>query len=402
MKSDAEILQLINCVVKTKFLQVLGKKCHCDSFLVVTVPQFMSTQNIEYKDSNTSMNDRVANDETSWQKIAVEIPSNCANAFKMDEDTFCIMSTNPDFNAMSFHRFKINGSPIIEHILSSNPIDLSQPEYNVSCDSERNQLYIAYDSYLQKMDMETGFILTLNEKMEDHIAGLLLIGGDLHVICDDIFGPVMSHYILNEHTGYRINDKAPDSEHFIDGVVINYVLYSKSRDSIILCGRNTKDIVFEFSLSAHKWKTLNSCLSGNLVLDETAMIVSKDGRYLILFGAWEPGALDPEHNGKMDAIIVYDFKVKCSKPKLSTIRCPVEDERFRAVMLADDTYDEMLTFAFIRELYRCSEMNGVQVLPHYLIQMMAKWVETEWIYLLTKCGKGPWKINVDNILKSVQ
>ena len=70
--------------------------------------------------------------------------------------------------------------------------------------------------------------------------------------------------------------------------------------------------------------------------------------------------------------------------------------------MTDENREELSTFGFVRECFEKAEMKGVQYLPPSIIELIAGWVEMEFVYLLEKGGgNGHWKIRVDDILKSV-
>ena len=172
--------------------------------------------------------------------------------------------------------------------------------------------------------------------------------------------------------------------------MIHGAVHSESRNSIILTGIhiggcNIYHIFAEFSLSADKWVTWKCPCSPYTMdqpLGELGMVCTENGRYLITFGG---------------DIIVHDLERRTSIPIVSELQYPIKAE-FHSLMMTDVRSDEVLTFGFIRLSFEEREMKGVQLPPYYMLQMMAKWVETEWVHLLQRKGKGHWKVRLNAIM----
>ena len=82
----------------------------------------------------------------------------------------------------------------------------------------------------------------------------------------------------------------------------------------------------------------------------------------------------------VDIIIVYDLEDHASEPMVSPIKCPLRGT-YSALSMRDKHRADVLTSGFVRSFYDDAEMEEVQLPPLYLIQMMAMWVEMEWIVL---------------------
>ena len=72
------------------------------------------------------------------------------------------------------------------------------------------------------------------------------------------------------------------------------------------------------------------------------------------------------------------------------------------MQMKDKWEEEMATFGFVRRCFDNEELNGVQFPPRYIIEMIAKWVEMEYIHLMQSTGVniGHWKMSMSEILKS--
>ena len=134
-------------------------------------------------------------------------------------------------------------------------------------------------------------------------------------------------------------------------------------------------------------------------LEDTGMACS-NGRYLITFGGYVCNSVSrtrPPRFEKTDLIIVYDLNDRTSAPTRSAVRCPVTDD-FQVLKMTDKKEENTATFGYVRECYGKEELNGVLFPPHYLIEMMAKLVEMEYVYLLN--NGGHWRRSMKDILQS--
>ena len=137
------------------------------------------------------------------------------------------------------------------------------------------------------------------------------------------------------------------------------------------------------------------------VYGRSGFVCSTNGRYLISLGGRECHTRQSLGGGNAtDKIIVFDLWDHESKPMLIPIRCPVATS-FSALSMRDKHHGEVLTSGFVRSSFNGAEMKGMQLPPLYLIQMMAMWVEMEWVVLWGQHmhSNNLWKMRMDEILK---
>ena len=72
---------------------------------------------------------------------------------------------------------------------------------------------------------------------------------------------------------------------------------------------------------------------------------------------------------------------------------------FKAIIIGDA---ELWTTAFVRDCYKQNDFKYVQELPHYMIQLISKWVCVEMVHLLDMENGGHWKIELQHILQKKQ
>ena len=85
----------------------------------------------------------------------------------------------------------------------------------------------------------------------------------------------------------------------------------------------------------------------------------------------------------------------------SRISCPAKGW-MDAIVTNDIDGDNVLTYAYVNDCYKLNNFGDMQILPYYLIEMIARWVSRQYIHLLTEGDdRGHWKIDVDDILQSI-
>ena len=274
-------------------------------------------------------------------------------------------------------------------------------------DEASKVMYLTVSDRIITVNLETGCNTILHSQLPFSVQKAILIGDDLHV-----FG-VNVHLVLRAGCKTKDYYDMPQSPQMVPDCEL--VLHCESRDSILLFRNGAypsfnRDFA-EFSLSSKKWKRLkvpSSSANGNMV--GVAMMCSADGRYIICFGGL---VRDPpvarsirESFGYIskDVITVYDLSDvndQTLKPKRCQLLCPVKG-RFHALTMTDKKKEEMATFGFVRQCFESKQLKEVNFPPHYIIQMISKWVEMEYVYLLKNGnGGGHWKISLKDILESV-
>lgn len=321
----------------------------------------------------------------------------------VNHDTFIMISKEEAH--LTLRQFKVNNGAMTVSVKAEWPGTGVSANLG-AVDKQIKQLYTAYfDDALLKIDMESGSTDISNETCHYSIHDLLLIGGDLHVFAFDI-ALADTHLLLNDQTGYyQLTEEEMPSIFSVDCFSLNFAVYCEKRNSIIQSGYKTSansrcrfiPIFGEYSLSSKKWRIWEYPQYDESVHSHTTVVCTSNGRYFITLGGEQCCDSNSKEVVSANSIIVYDLENHTVKPRVSAARCP-EKANFHALSMADEQFDELLTFGFVRDEYGKDEMRGIQVLPHYMIQMMGKWVETEWIYLIKRKGTNMWRMRVDQIL----
>ena len=156
------------------------------------------------------------------------------------------------------------------------------------------------------------------------------------------------------------------------------------------------DKVYEYSVKDQIWTKLYT-VSGLGRYSFSASVVTNDARYIIFLG---------ENSGTSNDIMILNRDEQ--NLIKSKIKCPLIAS-FNATLVYDDKRDELLTFGFINACFRSLEFENMIKLPHYLIKHIKKWISIEYVHLIFHEYSNSkaislinhWKINVDDILKSI-
>lgn len=280
-------------------------------------------------------------------------------------------------------------------------ISMSMPENVVSWrpiafDEKEKLLYMLARDKLMTFNPSTETTSIYDLSWAKYAKGnrILLIGDKLHVVAQN---PV--HYIFDKRS-INLNQGLCQPDRNLEEC--SSIIFSESRKSIIaMDGTADPDKRFaEYSLATQQWEMLQWPGSPVMGLEDTGMACS-EGRYLITFGGYVFNSVSgPSRFEKTDLIIVYDLNDRTSAPTRSAVRCPVTGD-FHVLKMTNKKEEGMATFGYIRGCYGKEEFNGALFPPHYIIEMMAKWVEMEYVYLIEKCNNGGhWKRSMKDILQS--
>lgn len=275
-------------------------------------------------------------------------------------------------------------------------------------DKPSHTLYITDrdEKQIIAVNLETGTNQIICSKVPFRVTKAILCGDNIH-----IFGHY-EHLVLSLILGYKHSDD--HSRYIVERKrEIDVVWHCQSRNSILLGGHHWDPLLriefAEYSLSTKEWKTFKCPSFSDEKIHEFGMVCSGDGRYIITFGGFDrdPPIYRRRQSYRMipkDMIMVFDLNDETLKPKCSSLRCPTKG-RFNALTMTDKKKEEITTFGFVRRCFANEELEGVQRLPLYIIQLIVKWVEMEYVHLLQikNCGAsgGHWKICIDDILESV-
>lgn len=280
-----------------------------------------------------------------------------------------------------------------------------------ACDATKNTLYILHtfdpktkciSQDLIALDMETGSIRNVLSDLINWLSfpgEVLLIGDELHLFeHHTVHGSANGgrrHLILNtNHFDNPTLDLCPIE------TPVRAVVHSKSRNSILcLTNKGIDCMIAEYCLFKKTWK-IRQCRglrTSHWPLD-LKIVCSADGRHLIISGSFV------FRNG-ISGFIVCNLNNDTVKARMSVMRCP-DDVRggFHLLSMRDEKVEQMVTFGFVRNCFDSEELKDVRRLPRYIIELIAQWVEMEYIHLLREKKaqsqeEGHWRSHIDHILK---
>ena len=248
------------------------------------------------------------------------------------------------------------------------------------CDEEDKIIYIGGETKITRIDPDKKSAVVLYRLSSNRSYAysssnqLAKIGDDIHII----------HRGHLQHSIFNVKNKTMTQIHQFDYDVRpngSCFIHMKSTNSLLLFALNRS--IFEYSLLTkkwNKWKALSPVKIDNVV-------VSMNEKFILLI------------NNYFRTIYVFDVQKRVSFK--SKINIPSESiGTGQAVIMYSKTRDQLLTFGYIRKVYDEAEMNGVQQLPLCLINMILNKVHFEYLHVIAY--RDHWKINVDQILASIE
>ena len=349
-----------------------------------------------------------AKSTSSWQLL--DIPQraiqSCIPLVTINDSEYLVQTKGKAFQKYDVFEDEWSRYPI------SVPKELKRKKWEIKAyDSTTQSLYVLngaeYDprgTVLTEFDVNTGAIRSVFSDLPLRTDTVIVIDNELHLFGrnDDVY---YRHLVINKRLG---DNQTFDSKPIVMKEIRNYtrypVVHSPSRNSILCLTENGKDrVIAEYSLSIKQWEMRNCYgLPGGRYanLDWKLILCSADGRYLIISG-------DNICCDQNSGFLIYDLNENKLKPKISAVVCPVACpdslvDKFRLMSMKDKWEEEMATFGFVRRCFHSEELEGVQFPPRYIIDLMAKWVEMEYIHLMQAKGVniGHWKMSISEILKS--
>ena len=144
-------------------------------------------------------------------------------------------------------------------------------------------------------------------------------------------------------------------------------------------------------------------------LEAFGIVATRYDRYIIFLG----GRCKELYNLKdpfSDDIFV--FNTETLKFRKSNVKCP-KKASYYAVITNDIDGDDLLTFGYVNNCYKSPTFNHLQSLSFDVVQLIAKWVCNQTIYLIQdgeteKDGiwdqwesENHWKMDADDILQAI-
>ena len=148
------------------------------------------------------------------------------------------------------------------------------------------------------------------------------------------------------------------------------------------------DTIYSYDLKNKKWNLLPQKLPVPLAF--FGYVLSDNEKYLIIMGGTMVVNVQTNRIWVMD-VDNMQFK-KC------TIRCPAYDN-YHAISMNDGFDADLLTFGYIRDVWKLSEFSSILYPPEGLIKLMATYCSTEFIHLIAWKGNH-CKIALIDILQN--
>ena len=144
-------------------------------------------------------------------------------------------------------------------------------------------------------------------------------------------------------------------------------------------------------------------------VDSVSIVATFDDNFVfIIQGKCSIGIDINKFNKQTPSIYVFDTKNNTCKKCHVEFPIFVDDinmfNGFQGIMIRNKIKDELLTFGFVNNCFKLNEFTNVQILPHYLIDLIVKYIIMEYIHIFSiykvdiNGHHEHWKISVDDLL----
>ena len=253
--------------------------------------------------------------------------------------------------------------------------------------SKKQCLYMYAKGGLMKINTKTNKSQVIpTDYRTGHSAQCIMIDDEFHVI---------GGYGSNKHLKWNETEQKLETVHtFSDARYFTKfsIIYLESRSRLLFMGgshgpgKDYMDNIYIYDTKTKQWTYTEYKMPQKLYF--FGSIACKEDKYVIIFGG-----KGIERN-KKNTIWIMD--VDTMEFKESGIVCPMEGY-FQAVLMGSNEKRELLTFGFVRCLWKTKEFVKVNELPLELVGVIASYYCTEYVHLLEEKGNH-WKIQLDRIL----
>ncbi len=308
-----------------------------------------------------------------------------------------------DTDGWKIYKFNHDSSKLTPFIIDC--IDDNQAQYyNMVYDKTTNKLYLytwednAVSGMMTIIDINTKQFETSTNCFAECESGpnILSVQGTIHLI-GGANNP--KHYIWNNY-----NKSLEEIYHFAEYSAIfgASAFYLSSKDIIILIGGADRGLLsFEdinigiwiFYLKNRTWKQIKTRCPWNI----GRAVMTSDEKYIIIAAA--------NNNYKGNDIFILDIRTDILVLKKSNI-CSPKEGYHQMVRTGDALKDEMLVIGFIKWLFNTNDFSDLVLPPFYIMQLIAKWYNTETIHWLEWNNKydeenDHYTIPIKQILSSI-
>ena len=264
-----------------------------------------------------------------------------------------------------------------------------------------NEIFFIYNRY-QQQNTSIATLKLNNDKTKNHIKSLgesnygisQTIGSSAIVIKNDL------HLIggLNgNHLKWNKNTNQFDSLH--ENVASNINIHVnasklvKVGDRIISFGgyhdRQFLDCMMEYDIIKDAWKRLK--IEMPRAMRDFGCTSAVNDRYILLFGG--------RHTNGIELDDIYIYSVLDGAFRKSRVKCPRKG-KCHAIAVNGTGKDELSVYGYVRYQWKKSEINEQLFPPRYLIDVIKRYYQKEYIHLFRSgfAGNHHWRKEVFDIM----
>eukprot|EP01084_Bolivina_argentea_P300347 517890_1 len=304
--------------------------------------------------------------ESNWITLkSQEIDGDIGIPFMINNDEFVVVASFDQ----GIHTYNINQN---EWTIIDAGIDIDINAHGCAFNKQKQSLFVCDGFKLLEFDLNKERLKEQRESSQliTHCPSLIYVNDKLHAV----FGNPVKHMIWNKQT----NDfkEIYQFDEFTRGIQDHALVHLKSKKCILLFGGedlldfwtdNQSDLIYEYSLSTHKWNKLNIKMPEKL--SRFGIVSTRFDQYIIILGglAFYGIGCDSQCSDN-----IYFYDIKCNSFRKSKVKCPKLQFRYNAVITNNKYNDELLTFGFINKCYKSNKFINLKHLPVDLIKLIGK------------------------------
>lgn len=262
----------------------------------------------------------------------------------------------------------------------SYPSGLDIRYHSSSFDPQNNTVYIIGGTLFASIDLNDNSIQTIDEEKLPHDfanCSSVFVNDEFH-----IFGGwnQNKHCMLDKE-----KNKIIELHEFeCDDIMHCGAVYIPTKQAIFVFGGGSdNDLIFSYSIFNKKCRKMDLKLP--IKLSRFGYVLTKDNRFIILFGGLTTGFQDID--------TIYIWNLETMQFRESETKCPIPDT-FYAVIMGNTEKDEKLIQGFIR-----NEFEDISFIPNDVINLIVSWYSDEEIHLFDDREGRHWRIGLSQILR---
>ena len=330
-----------------------------------------------------------------WKVL--DIPCHSYFFISRDSNTLCAIHPRKGFvNKYSFMPDEWVTMPIMNRLPSK--FSISVPNH-VAINS--NKMYVCSRKHNKMAILEMKGLNEYKWQIDDYAhyriasaAKSIIINNELHIIGGGGHG----RHGRNGHLKYNQTQRRFELLHYLVDImnirrIIDHKIVQIKSKVYVMGGYNVgtrrfSDGIHEYDIINNSWSTLKITLPKPMGKFGCTTAINK--QYVLLFGGKRP---DKNISNEIWIYTVHDKSFKKSRMK-----CPKKSP-YRAFAINNRNKDELVTFGYVRNIWKIYEIDDHLFPPQYLIRIIFNFYWREYVHLFEdQSVTVHWRIDVFDII----